>query len=360
MEPGPERSRREGFGLRWALAISVILHLLLVLVAGWVPLVPSPSAALEPEANSIRFSFAPREDAPAEGEQLGEIPLPLPATDPAELMPPEPPAEEVPAETWPEETELPPIERPDVGQGQAPDPADAASAPAFRPPADAGPLERFDLSRALQDFQRAIDHSRSQPSGPPPQVGKQLFLPQSIDLPMPGVATGIVEFESRDYDWSDYGQQVHDAILRAWYLRIYRTVSDFERWAQANRWVLDDENRVRFVIERRGNVSGITLKVPSGVAPLDDSAIDALSQVVLPPLPADFPRDQEVVKARFIAKIPIYTTSRYEFTNVGGRYVLWDTARGRVVSDHPSAQPSTQTRSFLREYLRALKRLGIF
>ena len=31
------------------------------------------------------------------------------------------------------------------------------------------------------------------------------------------------------------------------------------------------------------------------------AALDALSEVILPQLPADFPRDQEVVRARFIA-----------------------------------------------------------
>ncbi len=40
----------------------------------------------------------------------------------------------------------------------------------------------------------------------------------------------------------------------------------------------------------------------SGCDPLDSSALDALSEVILPPLPADFPRDSETIRATFIAR----------------------------------------------------------
>ena len=56
-----------------------------------------------------------------------------------------------------------------------------------------------------------------------------------------------------------------------------------------------------FTIQRNGEVTGIILEGPSGCYPLDDSALDALREVILPPLPKDFPRDQETVHARFIA-----------------------------------------------------------
>ncbi len=65
--------------------------------------------------------------------------------------------------------------------------------------------------------------------------------------------------------------------------------------------MLDHSSGVRFVIQRSGEVTGIVVEAQSGCLPLDDSAADALAEVILPPLPADFPRDREVVHARFIA-----------------------------------------------------------
>ena len=60
-----------------------------------------------------------------------------------------------------------------------------------------------------------------------------------------------------------------------------------------------------FTIQKNGDVTGITLTGPSGCPPLDNSATDALGEVILPPLPADFPRDQEVIHATFLARIDI-------------------------------------------------------
>ena len=46
----------------------------------------------------------------------------------------------------------------------------------------------------------------------------------------------------------------------------------------------------------------IAVESPSACLALDDSATDALAEVILPPLPADFPRDRETVHGRFIAR----------------------------------------------------------
>jgi len=45
----------------------------------------------------------------------------------------------------------------------------------------------------------------------------------------------------------------------------------------------------------------VAVEGQSGCLPLDDSAVDALREVVLPPLPQDFKRDKETVHGRFIA-----------------------------------------------------------
>jgi hypothetical protein len=62
---------------------------------------------------------------------------------------------------------------------------------------------------------------------------------------------------------------------------------------------------------RSGEVVDIAIETPSGCYPLDDSATDALKEVVLPPLPSDFQRDQEIVHARFIAEGEIRTMKAY-------------------------------------------------
>jgi TonB family protein len=113
---------------------------------------------------------------------------------------------------------------------------------------------------------------------------------------------GNLQFESRDYDWADYGRAIYVAIWRAWHNRLLITAGVFERWSTQNREpLLDHQSVVRFVIERSGEVTGVVVEAPSGCYPLDESAADALKSVILPPLPADFPRDRENVRAMFLA-----------------------------------------------------------
>jgi hypothetical protein len=134
-----------------------------------------------------------------------------------------------------------------------------------------------------------------------------VFVPDVSNMPLQGSPFGILEFSSRDYDWSDYSSQIYWAILRAWYSRLYQTTAEFEKWAHENRdWMLAHESKIQFVIQRNGDVTDIVLEMPAGCPPLDRSALDALSEVILPPLPADFPRDRELVRATFIARGEIY------------------------------------------------------
>src|SRR5262249_10396877 len=80
----------------------------------------------------------------------------------------------------------------------------------------------------------------------------------------------------------------------------------FERWAAEKRiFELDHKSGVHFTILRSGQVVDIGVESASGCRPLDDSATEALQEVVLPPLPDDFKRESETVHARFIAEGPI-------------------------------------------------------
>ena len=109
---------------------------------------------------------------------------------------------------------------------------------------------------------------------------------------------GIARNPAASFD----ARQIYFAIWRAWHYRLYLTTDDFEKWAHGTgTWFLRHQTRVRFVIERSGQVTGIRVEAPSDCIPLNDSAADALAEVILPRLPDDFPRDREVVHALFIA-----------------------------------------------------------
>jgi len=177
----------------------------------------------------------------------------------------------------------------------------AAAAPA-RP--------RLDVNQALRDFGRTT--ARRSPNTAQPQSGggkpSNVFVPDLSALPTTGFGMGNLRFESTDFDWSDYGRQIYMAIWRAWHSRLYQTTNEFDKWAhQARSWYLNHSAAVRFVIERNGQVTGIIVESGSGCLPLDQSAVDALDEVLLPPLPPAFPRDREVVHARFITKGDVRT-----------------------------------------------------
>jgi hypothetical protein len=165
-----------------------------------------------------------------------------------------------------------------------------------------------DILGRLREFKRAVEAPRpSSPTGPS-GGGKGTGGVTMPALPPTGFGIGNLEFEGRDYDWESYGRQIHGIIWRAWHNRLLITSSVFERWAAENRnWMLDHRNGVRFTILKTGQVVDVAVETPSGCYPLDDSATDALREVVLPPLPSDFQRDTETVHARFVAEGEIRT-----------------------------------------------------
>ena len=171
-----------------------------------------------------------------------------------------------------------------------------------------GVSEQKDILGRLREFKRALEAPRpSSPNGPS-GGGKGTGGVTMPALPPTGFGIGNLEFEGRDYDWESYGRQIHGIIWRAWHNRLLITSSVFERWAAENRnWMLDHRNGVRFTILKTGQVVDVAIETPSGCYPLDDSATDALREVVLPPLPSDFQRDTETVHARFVAEGEIRT-----------------------------------------------------
>jgi len=163
--------------------------------------------------------------------------------------------------------------------------------------------ESKDILGRLRDFKRALEAPRPSTARGPQGGGKGTGGVTMPALPPTGFGIGNLEFEGRDYDWESYGRQIHGIIWRAWHNRLLTTSSVFERWAGENRnWMLDHRNGVRFTILKSGQVVDVAIETPSGCYPLDDSATDALREVVLPPLPSDFQRDSETVHARFVAE----------------------------------------------------------
>ena len=180
---------------------------------------------------------------------------------------------------------------------------DERGAPTRPPPASRPGTRPFDLNRAMQDFRRTVPPANPRegpatgeaPSGQGTGKGIPMFGTA-------GFGVGNLEFESRDYDWTDYYRQIYLAVLSAWYSRLYQTEERFEKFALDRQdWTLDHTAQIRFTILRSGQVVDVAIEGPSGCIPLDDSAVDALREVVLPPLPEDFKRDRERVHARFIA-----------------------------------------------------------
>jgi TonB family protein len=302
------------FGITAALAVSVGLHLLLILL-GWLFPFNAQSREPEYEETTLTFDLTPMEEVAEETatQPRGEVPVEVPPTPaqqppplqealdqmavppvPAELPPP--PVEEILEEAAEETVEA------DESESGLELPGDGTLAEGERddrePARTASPQEkRFNMNDALQDFGRVLQQPR-----PESEDRRGLNIPDLPPLPPTGFGFGNLEFESRDFDWSDYARQIYMAIWRAWHNRLYMTTDEFERWAwDGQSWTLRHANRITFTIQKNGQVTGIALETPSGCYPLDDSALDALREVILPPLPRDFPRGQEVVHARFIA-----------------------------------------------------------
>ena len=144
----------------------------------------------------------------------------------------------------------------------------------------------------------------------PPETGSSSHFGGGLNLE-DGFSPNLT-FETKDFNWTDYATAIYWAIWRSWHNRLYLTLNNFERWSIENDSPLvDGVTGVTFVIEKNGNISEITPLFSSGIGPLDMSAVDALKEVVLPPLPPNFYKDRERVTAKFIAETNIKSMKHY-------------------------------------------------
>jgi len=303
---------------RYAAVSSVLLHVLLLaailLLPGRLPQRSEPPR--EPVMTIVPFEpipevFVPSAPGQPSGKQGGGGGGARPAAPPAgvahDLRPPGPerqPSSPAGARAGEERPAAP-----SVAQESAP--TQATSPAGTREPDDTQRGEetsRFDVGKALRDFRPVPARKGSESNTGTPRGGGGLGsigglnVPDLPPLPDSGFGFGNLQFESRDYDFSDYARQIYMAIWRAWHNRLYLTVDSFEKWGYENHTAyLEHRSRIRFRIEASGQVTLVSLERTSGCPPLDASAMDALREVVLPPLPSDFPRGQETVHATFLA-----------------------------------------------------------
>ncbi|HZN53785.1 MAG TPA: hypothetical protein VFB67_00555 [Candidatus Polarisedimenticolaceae bacterium] len=300
-------------GFAGSLLVHVIVAALLMVLAPRHPSAVTPLVARPPE-EPVSITFVPPTppSEPRVQEMVAKHPPP-PVQKPLRMAEAQKAAET--ARPLRKETRNEPGRNDDRaagGEAGGPLTAPTPGSPQQESTADVAELrDTKDLSGRLRDFRRAVERPLTVPEGPKGggRGAGGLTMP---DLPATGFGFGNLEFEGRDYDWENYGRQIHGIIWRAWHLRLLDTSGNFERWAsERQRWLLEHANGVRFTILRSGKVVDVAIETRSGCYPLDDSATDTLNAVILPPLPDDFQRDREVVHARFIAEGSIRTMKAY-------------------------------------------------
>jgi hypothetical protein len=318
----PRRDTKRTLPPLGALGVSLAIHLLLVFLGSFVWR-DGRAVVLEvpPEPSEITFSFVETHEAdarrsavpPAPIEPLRVSPPPAggvtPSPSPPAAIPPgrgeptQPPPAEAAALEPPLPEAAPSEPGPDTRGLEPDDTGDVAPAgPDARPPTAAGTTPTTSVSQALRRFGAGRVRPPAEQRSDSGSSTSNEFVPDLSGLPASGFGMGNLTFESSDYDWTDYGRQIYMAIWRAWHQRLWMTTDDFEKWSHRSaQWALNHQTQVRFVIEQNGQVTGIVQEGTSGCDPLDVSALDALAEVILPPLPADFPRGSEIVHARFIA-----------------------------------------------------------
>lgn len=219
-----------------------------------------------------------------EEQQEPEEPIaeqePQPEQTPSRQPPPE--VQEPPEQTRPPETVEP--EAPRQGQEpedlpldpRAPAPGAAASRPEPLPPSERAPRPPASGDRARP--RRPLD----------------------FDAQIQGGYFGDLKFDSSDYNWSEYSTKVYFAVYRAWLRELYARVLRFQRdQSLLGLPNLDGKVHIHFVFHRDGHVDQIQVVSPSPIPTLDRASSVALERAVLPPLPEDFPRDQEGITFSF-------------------------------------------------------------
>jgi TonB family protein len=107
---------------------------------------------------------------------------------------------------------------------------------------------------------------------------------------------GTLSFDTKGFDWGDYGRQLYLIIKKNWYDRI--PIAAY--YGQKGKVF------IRFVIEKNGSITDLAVIRSSEITPFDKAAENAIrASNPLPPLPSNFPKDAEGVTFGFYYNLPI-------------------------------------------------------
>jgi TonB family protein len=121
----------------------------------------------------------------------------------------------------------------------------------------------------------------------------------AIGAKKPALVNELV-FDDGDYPWQDYSLKLYALLYRAWLRELYKSAPLFDpSLKKAGLTRVEGEVKVRFVIRRAGTVDHIAVAAPSKLPAFDGASCDAVAHAILPPLPRDFPRDEERVTMTF-------------------------------------------------------------
>lgn len=356
---GPERVDAPRFRLTHSLGLALLLHLLILLLISLFPeLFAAPEVRLARLRNvpaSIKFTFidvpddhvvAENPDAKLVSDKAREESGPTPqVTTPEGRHPPStgntrekiaggaqvaaresrlPPAPRLPRPARPAAAAREPAGEPagrrrvDTDRGPGPrdlSPRAAPGKPSRRPD---GRQRRFShaLDRLAADPLPLDLEAMARPADTAPDPGAGRSTVWNFDNPNPSfpVKIGTLSFDSKGADFGPWLAEFHSRVLNewnrnltAWHERVWqdmlgaRVASDSEIWNRYARIM----NRTRgvtgvdFLVTREGSVVNLQMIHPSGALELDRSVQKTLRNVLLPPLPDDYPDDTLLIRAGF-------------------------------------------------------------
>ncbi len=283
--------------------------------AGEVPPVTTPDGKLPPSRGNTPEKVARAGDAVM-------VPPSPPARSLPRVQPPEPQVEQAAEESAPDEAEADDL-REEAADSETPRPQDLTETgeAAAGNPARPRPDSRQDL------FRRALDREASRslptdlqavapPEKTPPRAPQGGSLEWQFNNPNPAypVKLGSLSFDSKGAYFGDWRKEFHIRVLaewnrniREWHTRVMNEIASAAIPADPAVWNAYAQRinstrgvtGINFIVTREGSVIALELVHPSGTVELDRSVQKTLRNVLLPPLPDDYPDDMLPIQAGF-------------------------------------------------------------
>ena len=278
---GDPEDLQQGFQLRTAVTLAILLHLLAFLALETYELIALPIPTATPKQEPLRFVFAetpPSDEPPPETETVAaqQHRAQAPDSEPsaerqqrsrdvvARLAQPVPPQPQVTPELQPRPRPTP------------------AATPQASPPPQTTPPAPLDKGRYI----------RRRPADEPPPVPRSFStaaIAQAVQTTLPAtrherasVPRGVMDFDAKDYEWGPYAQRIYQIIEANWHRELRARVFPG----------IGGVSQLRFRIARNGRISGLELLKNSQWKVLDIAALGSIQlSDPLPQLPADYPHE---------------------------------------------------------------------